>query len=313
MTMSGGEGRKIDIDMVHNCIEQCLKLYMSKKEAADTLSIQKHIEPQITELVWQRLEEQNQEFFKAYYLKLMVKEQIMEFNRLLADQVDLMRRTGLVGVPSMPTPNGSNVSTSMLSLKMCPECGDLICRQVHRAGENPGCALGSNDMHTPIMTNLPNAFTNHGPAINSCMRSTLGMPVHNRGVDVPSNMFLSQSTSMGIRQTLNPGVIKREADYATSSFNYAAPSNFVGSHSAMADASMSSFSSVDSSLQPLNGSILDTDASSFGFLGQLQNFSLQNLTSNISTNPDILDGYPEAQFLSSNNILDPQGNISRFG
>ncbi|KAG9155706.1 hypothetical protein Leryth_003966 [Lithospermum erythrorhizon] len=113
MDMPGVERRKIDIDidMVHNCIEQCLKLYMSKKEAANALFLQKNIEPRITELVWQRLEEQNQEFFKAYHLKLMVKQQIMEFNRLLAEQVDLMQRTGLVNIPSMPMRNGSNIST----------------------------------------------------------------------------------------------------------------------------------------------------------------------------------------------------------
>lgn len=299
MNMSGGDGRKIDIDMVHNCIEQCLKHYMSQEEAANTLFIQKNIEPRITELVWQRLEQQNQEFFKAYYLKLMVKEQIVVFNKLLAEQVDLMRRTGLVSGTSMP--NGSNISP---------------IQQVHRGGENPGGALGSNDMRAPMLTNLPNAFMNHGPTMNPCMQSSLGMSVHGKGMDVPSNMLLGQSTSMGVRPTLNGVVIKREADYATSSFNYAAASNFVGSHSAMADASMPSFSSVDSSLQSLNGSILDTDASSFGFLGQLpQNFSLPNMTSEISSNPDILNGYSEAPFLASNsnNIFDPRGNMGRFG
>ena len=60
--------------------------------------------------VWQRLEDENQDFFKAYYLKLLVKEQIMEFNRLLSEQVDLMRRTGLNGIaPYLPS-NGSHVS-----------------------------------------------------------------------------------------------------------------------------------------------------------------------------------------------------------
>lgn len=60
--------------------------------------------------VWQRLEEENQEFFKAYYLKLLVKEQIMEFNRLLSEQVDLMRRTSLNGITPFHPSNGSHVS-----------------------------------------------------------------------------------------------------------------------------------------------------------------------------------------------------------
>lgn len=298
MNMSGGEGRKVDIDMVHYCIEQCLKLYMSRKEAARTLFIQKNIKPQITEIVWQRLEEQNQEFFKAYYLNLAVKDQIMEFNKLLADQVEVMQRTGL-GVSSMQMPNGSNIPA---------------IQQVHRAREYHGCAMGSNGMHTPAGTN---AFTNYGPTMDSCMQSPLGISAHNRGVDVSSNMFLAQSRSMGIRPMLNNGgVVKREANYATSYCNYAAPSNLMVSHSAMADPSVSSFSSVNSGLQPLNGSLLDTDASSFGLLGQLsQNLNLQNLIADIASHTDILDGYSDSPFISSNsnNILGPRGHISRFG
>lgn len=62
--------------------------------------------------VWQRLEHENHEFFKAYYLKLLVKEQIMEFNRLLSEQVDLMRRTGLSEMAPFHPSNGSQVSPS---------------------------------------------------------------------------------------------------------------------------------------------------------------------------------------------------------
>ncbi|XP_033516570.1 uncharacterized protein [Nicotiana tomentosiformis] len=90
--MSSGDGRIVsseDIQMVQNRIEQCLRHYMSQKEVLETLFIQDKIEPGFTELVWLKLEEENQEFFQAYHLKLMVKEQIMEFNRLLAEQVKM--------------------------------------------------------------------------------------------------------------------------------------------------------------------------------------------------------------------------------
>nr|XP_009791369.1 PREDICTED: uncharacterized protein LOC104238647 isoform X1 [Nicotiana sylvestris]XP_009791370.1 PREDICTED: uncharacterized protein LOC104238647 isoform X1 [Nicotiana sylvestris]XP_009791371.1 PREDICTED: uncharacterized protein LOC104238647 isoform X1 [Nicotiana sylvestris]XP_009791372.1 PREDICTED: uncharacterized protein LOC104238647 isoform X1 [Nicotiana sylvestris] len=107
--MSSGDGRIVtseDIEMVQNRIEQCLRHYMSQKEVLETLFIQEKIEPGFTELgyviisysivtiiswlaVWLKLEEENQEFFQAYHLKLMVKEQIMEFNRLLAEQVKM--------------------------------------------------------------------------------------------------------------------------------------------------------------------------------------------------------------------------------
>lgn len=61
-------------------------------------------------LVWQKLEEQNQEFFKGYHLRLMVKDQIMEFNKLLDRQAALMHQLGPTGVTFQPKSNGSQLS-----------------------------------------------------------------------------------------------------------------------------------------------------------------------------------------------------------
>jgi hypothetical protein len=58
--------------------------------------------------VWQKLEEENPEFFKAYYLRLMLKNQITAFNKLLEDQFQLMNKDYSSGIPSMPLTNGSN-------------------------------------------------------------------------------------------------------------------------------------------------------------------------------------------------------------
>lgn len=67
-----GEGRKIstsDIQLVQNLIESCLQLYMSQREVVFHLQQQAKIEPGFTGLVWQKLEEQNPEFFRAYYTR----------------------------------------------------------------------------------------------------------------------------------------------------------------------------------------------------------------------------------------------------
>ncbi|PHT97711.1 Calpain-type cysteine protease DEK1 [Capsicum chinense] len=93
---------------VQNRIEQCLRQYMSRKEIVNTLN-QDNIEPRFTELVWQKLEEENQEFFQAYYLKLMVKEQIIEFNRLLAEQAKMTQQFSSA-IASLPMSNGCNIS-----------------------------------------------------------------------------------------------------------------------------------------------------------------------------------------------------------
>lgn len=66
------EGRKIstaDIQLVQNLIERCLQLYMSQREVVFTLNQQAKIEPGFTLLVWQKLEEQNPDFFRAYYTR----------------------------------------------------------------------------------------------------------------------------------------------------------------------------------------------------------------------------------------------------
>lgn len=58
--------------------------------------------------VWQKLEEENREFFKAYRLRLIVKDQIELFNSLLERQVELMRHIS-AGVASTPISNGSHI------------------------------------------------------------------------------------------------------------------------------------------------------------------------------------------------------------
>lgn len=40
--------------------------------------------------VWQKLEEQNPDFFRAYYSRLKVKEQMLSFNSLLDDHLHLL-------------------------------------------------------------------------------------------------------------------------------------------------------------------------------------------------------------------------------
>ena len=42
-------------------------------------------------IVWQKLEEQNPQFFKAYQLRLQIKDQISQFNHLVSEQANAMR------------------------------------------------------------------------------------------------------------------------------------------------------------------------------------------------------------------------------
>nr|XP_023921951.1 uncharacterized protein LOC112033398 isoform X3 [Quercus suber] len=255
--MSSGSVRRVscqDIQVVENLIEQCLQQYMSQKEVVETLLDQAKIEPGFTELVWQKLEEENQEFFRAYYLRLMVKQQINEFNRLLDLQVQLMCQMQPSGVASLPTCNGSHIS----SLHQNSAC---------YASEHAGPAVkAENIMHT-----------------------TVQMPADSSRIDAPPSMVSAQSSNLGMIQGINGGMIKSETGYSGSSpYMYGSDRNVLEMHPTIEDASVASFPSVQSNSQPLNEQILDMESSSFGSLGQdSRNFSLSDLAADFSQSSGI--------------------------
>ncbi|XP_047257952.1 uncharacterized protein LOC124890151, partial [Capsicum annuum] len=115
------------------------------------------------------------------------------------------------------------------------------------AAENIGTAAKTNGiMHEPIRDDRPNAFSNNISYVLSCIQTAVDIPSQSRKIDVPPNIYLE-------------------------------------SRSAMGDASVSSFSSVESNTQPLNEPLLDADTTSFEFLGEMpQNFGFSDLTANFT-------------------------------
>ncbi|XP_019164885.1 PREDICTED: uncharacterized protein LOC109161036 isoform X2 [Ipomoea nil] len=108
---TGNENRKVsreDIELVQNLIERCLQLYMNRDEVVKTLLNRARIDPGFTTLVWQKLEEENADFFRAYYIRLKLKKQIILFNHLLEHQYHLMKYPGPPKVPLAPIQNGIN-------------------------------------------------------------------------------------------------------------------------------------------------------------------------------------------------------------
>mmetsp|Transcript_27726 Transcript_27726/g.70653 ORF Transcript_27726/g.70653 Transcript_27726/m.70653 type:complete len:417 (-) Transcript_27726:564-1814(-) len=123
-------GRSIsaqDIQLVQNLIERCLQMYMPHKDVVQTLQNQAKIEPGFTSLVWQKLEEQNPEFFKAYYLRLKLKEQIVMFNYLVDQQMQMMHKlhaSWMQAMPLMQRPmGGGQNSYGMMQYGMMPPAG----------------------------------------------------------------------------------------------------------------------------------------------------------------------------------------------
>ncbi|KAI5560247.1 hypothetical protein POPTR_016G038100v4 [Populus trichocarpa] len=291
--MSSGPVRRVlpkDIQVVQNLIERCLQLYMNQTEVVETLLAQAKIEPGFTELVWQKLEEENGEFFRAYYLRLKVKQQIEEFNKLLVQQAHLMHDLNSTGVAPMPPSNGFHIS---------PLHQNTACY----GPDHTGPTLKPESMHHPIGSSLTNAYTNGGSSLHSSMHAAVEISARANRIDAPPNMLSMQSSNIGLLQGMNGGMIKSEAGYSgTSPYMFGADGNVLEARPSIADASVASFSSVDSSSQALNESILDADTSSFGFLSQIpQVFSLSDLTADFTQSSEILENYSRSPFLAADN------------
>ena len=100
MAADAGGGRHLsvswdEIKAVQNLIERCLQQYMTQTEIIAALQVQANIEPSLTVLVWQKLEEQNPDFFFSYDVKLRLKDQIVAFNYLVEQQYRLLQKLTL--------------------------------------------------------------------------------------------------------------------------------------------------------------------------------------------------------------------------
>ncbi|ESQ49043.1 hypothetical protein EUTSA_v10021137mg [Eutrema salsugineum] len=295
--MSSGTVRRVsrqDIQLVQNLIERCLQLYMNQKEVVETLLEQAKIEPGFTELVWQKLEEENREFFKAYYLRLMVKHQIMEFNKLLEQQVHHMQQMHPSGISSVQNTNGSHIQ-SMNQKQLC------------YATEHTNQSLKSGGAHHPMASSLSNAYLNGSSTLNTNVASSVNISTHARRVDASPNMLSAQTTNIPMMQGMNGGMIKSETAFTNpASYIYGGERNALEGHATVGDTSIPSFSN-ESNNQPLGDPLLDAEASTFGFLGQIpRNFSLSDLTADFSQSSEILESYDKSPFLvpDSENFLD---------
>ncbi|KAF5737648.1 hypothetical protein HS088_TW13G00535 [Tripterygium wilfordii] len=296
--MSSGPVRRVsprDIQLVQSLIERCLQLYMNQKEVVETLLAQAKIEPGFTELVWQKLEKENWDFFRAYYLRLMVKHQIIEFNKLLEQQVLLMHQIQPTGVASMPTSNGSHIQ-------------QLHHNSALYATEQAGPALKQENVQHNIGSRSPNAFTNGGSSSHKNMHSAIDMSAHACRIDVPHNLLPTQSSNIDLIQGINGGMIKTETGYSGSSpYMFGADGEVLEAHPPIGDTSVVSFSSVESSTRSLNETLLDADSGSFGYLDQIpRSFSFSDLTADFSQSADILESYSRSPFLTADteNFLD---------
>ncbi|KAG6502200.1 hypothetical protein ZIOFF_042089 [Zingiber officinale] len=298
--MSSREVRKVsrqDIQLVQNLIERCLQLHMKQKEVVDTLSLQAKIEPSFTELVWQKLEEENQEFFKAYHLRLILKNQIIVFNNLLEKQVELMRKACLPGDAALPFTNGSNSLACMsiscffyccrfpllLNLPLCHCILNSLVRQRVEAHQTPSCYLSqptstsSRPDSMPFNGDFSSALVNAGPLgqPENCLGNAPSILVGS--MNASTSVFSSHKDRIGRIPGMNGMTLKPEPIYSIDEFPFG-NDNGIFEPQPLADASVGSFSSSELTEQHIHNSLLDVDTSSLGFSQMPRNFSFLDLT-----------------------------------
>lgn len=269
---------------VQNLIERCLQLYMNQKEVVETLSFQAKIEPSFTELVWQKLEEENPEFFKAYYVRLMLKNQINVFNKLLAHQCRLMNKDPSGALSITPTaPNGSDSST--LNQNTC------------FLQDTTSTAIPDSFLHNGNSSGVING----APATDQFIYG--GKVVHGlpSGMDASVSLLSAHNSTGGQFNGDNGTTIKAESSFSSNpEFAFCNENTYLEPCQSIGDASGGSFSSSELNGQPLGDTILDMDTSSYGFLSQIpRNFSFSDLTEDFSHSTEILENYGRSPFIPS--------------
>ncbi|KAA3457102.1 Histidine--tRNA ligase [Gossypium australe] len=277
---------------------------MTQKEVVETLLAQAEIEPGFTELVWQKLEEENREFFQAYHLRLMVKQQIMEFNKLLEQQVQLMHQIHPSGVSSISNLNGPHLSQSKINLDI-GRFGHQLSLIVPQnssccAPENTGKARKRESLQHLMGSSLPNVFSNSSSSLYIGTHASIELPTHASRIHAPSAMLSTQNSNMGLMQEINGKMLKSAAGFSGSSaYMFGAESSLLETRPTIGD---TAFNSAEPSTQSLNEPLLDADISSFGLLGQIsRNFNLSDLAADFSPSSGILESYPRSLFLGTDN------------
>ncbi|GAV74881.1 A_thal_3526 domain-containing protein [Cephalotus follicularis] len=174
ISASSNDSRKVslqDIELVQNLIERCIQLYMNRDEVVKTLLTRARIDPEFTTLVWQKLEEENTDFFRAYHIRLELKKQVLLFNHLLEYQYHQMKYPVPPKVPLAPIQSGIHPmpvqSTTYLWDYPVPQPPPIPATgQPHHAPGNfhPSQMNSGNDMvMDSSAADIPNAVPPGGP------------------------------------------------------------------------------------------------------------------------------------------------------
>ncbi|KAI4338365.1 hypothetical protein MLD38_023435 [Melastoma candidum] len=297
ISTSNNDSKKVtrqDIELVQNLIERCLQLYMNRDEVVKILLTRARIDPGFTALVWQKLEEENADFFRAYYIRLKLKKQILLFNHLLEHQYHLMKYPMPPKVPLAPIQNGIHpmpvnnmpMGYPVMQQPPIPVVGQPL---------NPlGCGLSSCHM----VNGVPAAGNYHPMRVNSANDMMMESNAAEGAQAIPPSNDAPSLSEMPISPT---------SAVSSSHFPFTASEiSGMGVDTSVLDTAFASdvANSVGLQLVPENGAGNSRD--SLRSLDQIQwNFSLSDLTADLSNLGDLgaLVNYPGSSFLPSDSEI----------
>ncbi|KAL0547760.1 hypothetical protein IC582_012185 [Cucumis melo] len=288
---SNNDGKKVshqDIEFVQNLIERCLQLYMNRDEVVKTLLNRARIDPGFTSLVWQKLEEENADFFRAYYIRLKLKKQILLFNHLLEHQYRLMNYSMPPKVSLAPMQNGIH-PISVNNLPM----GYPVLQQppISMPGQPHLDTVGSGMSSCHVVNGVPAPSNFHPIRMNSGNDEADVVPV------IPPNGNMSSLSEMSLSPT---------SVASSGHFSFTAPEiSGIGVDTSALDTAFTSdmVSSVGLQLSQDGGAGNSRD--SLRSLDQIQwNFNL-DFTTDLSNLGDLgpLGNYPGSPFLPSDSEI----------
>ncbi|XP_065860223.1 uncharacterized protein [Euphorbia lathyris] len=288
VSASSNDSRKVsrqDIELVQNLIERCLQLYMNREEVVKTLLTRARIDPGFTTLVWQKLEEENADFFRAYYIRLKLKKQILLFNHLLEHQYHLMKYPVPPKVPLAPIQNVNNLPMGYPVLQQPPMPAP---GQPHL--DSMGCGISS----CHVVNGVPAPGNFHPIRMNSGNNMLMENNTADMVPEVPPSNGMSSMSEMPV----SPTSVASSGHFPFT----ASDMSGMGVDTSALDTAFTSdvASSVGLQLGP------DGGVGASRSLDQIQwNFSLSDLTADLSNLGDLgaLGNYPSSPFLPSDSEI----------
>ncbi|KAL6575641.1 hypothetical protein OROHE_001018 [Orobanche hederae] len=301
VSVSSNDNRKVsreDIELVQNLIERCLQLYMNRDEVVKTLLNRARIDPGFTTLVWQKLEEENADFFRAYYIRLKLKKQIILFNHLLEHQYHLIKYPVPPNIPLAPMQNGIHpIPVAVNNLPM----GYPVMQHppLSATGQPHMDPMGySTSTCHHIVDGVPAPGSFHPMQMNSGN----AMVIDNIAADVSPIMPPDNAMTSTSDMPVSPMSVASSGHFPFS----ASEISGIGVDTSALDTTFTSdvASSVGLQLPPDNG--LGNSRDSLRSLAQIPwNFSLSDLTADLSNLGDLgaLGNYPGSPFLPSDSDI----------